>query len=96
MPACNYTYPIPYELSEKYGIRRYGFHGISVEYVFNRACKLMSADPMHTRMIVAHLGAGCSATAVRQGKSVDTTMGLTPLDGLMMGTRAGSGKMFIV
>ncbi len=99
MPPVAYTYALPYELSERLGIRRYGFHGLSVEYVYERAIRILGGDlerfgaehhPPWGRMVVSHLGAGCSATAVQMGKSIDTTMGLTPLDGLVMGTRAGS------
>ena len=82
-------YAIPYELYEKYGIRRYGFHGTSHRYVSARVCEYLGLDPKTTKVITAHIGNGGSCTAVLNGKSVDTSMGLTPLEGLMMGTRAG-------
>lgn len=83
------VYPIPYELHEQ-GIRRYGFHGISHEYVSRRAAYLLDKDPHSLRLITCHLGNGCSLAAIRHGVCVDTTMGFTPLEGLMMGTRSGS------
>lgn len=88
-PHC-YTYAVPWKLAKELGIRRYGFHGLSVEYVFQKVCAEMSWNPATAHVLVCHLGAGCSATAVHDGRSVDTSMGLTPLDGLVMGTRAGS------
>ena len=84
-------YPVPYEWYEQYGIRRFGFHGISHAYCAGRAAELL--DRKHDdslRLIVCHLGNGCSATAVSGGRPLATTMGFTPLDGLMMGTRSGS------
>lgn len=87
-PAA-YVYPGPYEWLER-GIRRYGFHGINHQYVSRRAAEMLAADPETLRLIVCHLGNGASLAAVRGGKSVDTTMGFTPLDGLMMGTRSGA------
>ena len=89
MPDEAYMYAIPYELYEKYAIRRYGFHGTSHRYVSARVCEYLGIDPNTTKVITAHIGNGGSCTAVLNGKSVDTSMGLTPLDGLMMGTRAG-------
>lgn len=89
MPDEAYMYAIPYELYEKYAIRRYGFHGTSHRYVSARVCKYLGIDPNTTKVITAHIGNGGSCTAVLNGKSVDTSMGLTPLEGLMMGTRAG-------
>ena len=89
MPDEAYMYAIPYELYEKYAIRRYGFHGTSHRYVSARVCEYLGIDPYTTKVITAHIGNGGSCTAVLNGKSVDTSMGLTPLEGLMMGTRAG-------
>ncbi|MEO0986130.1 MAG: acetate kinase [Cyanobacteria bacterium J06639_14] len=89
MPPAAATYPVPYEWVEK-GIQRYGFHGISHRYVAQRAAELMGKDLQEVRLITCHLGNGCSLAAVRDGVSVDTTMGFTPLDGLMMGSRSGS------
>ena len=89
MPDEAYMYAIPYELYEKYAIRRYGFHGTSHRYVSARVCEYLGIDPSTTKVITAHIGNGGSCTAVLNGKSVDTSMGLTPLEGLMMGTRAG-------
>ena len=84
-----YTYPGPYEWVDQ-GIRRYGFHGISHRYTSRRAAEILSRDLKSLRLITCHLGNGCSLAAIRDGKSVDTTMGFTPLDGLMMGSRSGS------
>ena len=84
-----YMYAIPYELYEKYAIRRYGFHGTSHRYVSARVCEYLGLDPEKTKVVTAHIGNGGSCSAVMNGKSVDTSMGLTPLEGLMMGTRAG-------
>ena len=89
MPDEAYMYAIPYELYEKYAIRRYGFHGTSHRYVSARVCEYLGVDPAKTKVITAHIGNGGSCTAVLNGQSVDTSMGLTPLEGLMMGTRAG-------
>ncbi|ELA08535.1 acetate kinase [Moraxella macacae 0408225] len=88
MPAHAYRYALPKELYTKHHIRRYGFHGSSHAYVSNRASELTSKDGKHG-WIVAHLGNGCSASAIYDGKSLDTSMGVTPLEGLMMGTRSG-------
>jgi acetate kinase len=87
MPLAAKTYPGPYEWFEQ-GIRRYGFHGINHQYCAERAQKLLGGQPK--RLVTCHLGNGCSLAAIREGKSVDTTMGFTPLEGLMMGTRSGS------
>jgi acetate kinase len=86
---CGAVYALPYELSQRYGIRRYGFHGLAHRYAARRYAEL-TAIPIDAAKIVAlHLGNGCSASAIRGGKSVDTSMGFTPLEGLVMGTRAG-------
>ncbi|MDD5952586.1 MAG: acetate kinase [Oscillospiraceae bacterium] len=89
MPKKAYMYAIPYAYYEKYSIRRYGFHGTSHRYV-SEQCIHMLGDPEHSKIITCHLGNGSSITAVKDGKCIDTTMGLTPLDGFMMGTRSGS------
>lgn len=89
MPDFAYIYPIPYALYKKYAIRRYGFHGTSHRYVSRRACELSGADYATSRIISLHLGNGASATAISGGISVDTSMGFTPLEGLVMGTRSG-------
>jgi acetate kinase len=89
MPAESYIYGIPYELYEKYHIRRYGFHGTSHKYVSQRAAALLNKDIADLKIITCHLGNGSSIAAVSGGKCVDTSMGLTPLEGLMMGTRSG-------
>ena len=89
MPAKAYMYGIPYEYYEKYAVRRYGFHGTSHRYVSKRACDILGLDYNKTKVITAHIGNGGSIAAVKNGQCVDTTMGLTPLEGLLMGTRAG-------
>lgn len=89
MPDYAYMYAVPYELYEKYGVRRYGFHGTSHRYVSKRVCEFLGINPEGTRIITCHIGNGGSISAVKDGKCVDTTMGLTPLEGLMMGTRSG-------
>jgi acetate kinase len=89
IPEVAYMYALPYELYEKYGVRRYGFHGTSHRCVARRAAKLLGLGKYDINCITAHLGNGCSITAVREGRSVDTSMGLTPLEGLVMGTRSG-------
>ncbi len=89
MPAKAYMYAIPYELYEKYGIRRYGFHGTSHRYVSARALEFLGMKTEGTKVITAHIGNGGSLAAVVDGKCMDTTMGLTPLEGVMMGTRSG-------
>ncbi len=89
MPACAYLYGLPYEYYEKYRIRRYGFHGTSHRYVSRRACDILGEDIRGTKIITCHLGNGSSIAAIRDGISVDTSMGMTPTEGLMMGTRSG-------
>ena len=89
MPPQAYLYGIPYELYKKYKIRRYGFHGTSHRYVSERAAKMLGKPIEELKIITAHLGNGCSMAAVDGGRSVDTTMGFTPLEGLIMGTRSG-------
>ena len=89
IPKVAYMYALPYELYEKYGIRRYGFHGISHRYVARRAAALMGRGKYDINAVTCHLGNGCSVTAVKNGRSIDTSMGLTPLEGVPMGTRSG-------
>lgn len=89
MPKAAYTYAVPQSLYREHGVRRYGFHGTSHRYVAGEAVRLMGLDPNDHGIVIAHLGNGASATAVLNGRSVDTTMGLTPLEGLVMGTRSG-------
>ena len=89
MPDYAYMYAIPYELYEKYGVRRYGFHGTSHRYVSKRVCEFLGIKPEGTKIITCHIGNGGSISAIKDGKCVDTSMGLTPLEGLMMGTRSG-------
>ncbi len=89
MPDYAYLYAIPYELYKKYGVRRYGFHGTSHRYVSKRVCEYLGVNPEGKKIITCHIGNGGSITAVKDGKSMDTSMGLTPLEGLMMGTRSG-------
>ncbi len=89
LPAAAYTYPGPYEWLEQ-GIRRYGFHGISHQYCAQRAAHLLGRDLRSLKIITCHLGNGCSLAAIQNGHSIDTTMGFTPLEGLMMGRRCGS------
>jgi acetate kinase len=89
IPQVAHLYALPYELYEKFGVRRYGFHGTSHRYVARRAAALLGEDKYAVNCITLHLGNGCSVTAVRDGRSVDTSMGLTPLEGLVMGTRSG-------
>ena len=89
MPKHAYIYAIPYNLYQNYGIRRYGFHGTSHRYVAEKAAKIIDKPFTQCAFISAHLGNGCSVTAVKNGTSVDTSMGLTPLEGLVMGTRSG-------
>ena len=90
MPRRSYIYPIPYRFYEKYKIRRYGFHGISHKYVSRRAAEFLGEDLRSLKMITCHLGAGASICAIDHGYSMDTSMGYTPLDGVMMNTRSGS------
>ena len=89
MPDYAFMYALPYELYQKYGVRRYGFHGTSHRYVSQRVCEYLNIDPATTRIITCHIGNGASIAAVKNGKCVDTSMGLTPLEGLIMGTRSG-------
>ena len=89
MPAESYIYALPYEYYEKYGVRRYGFHGTSHRYVSMKAAEMLGKDLKDVRMITCHLGNGASLAAVKDGKCFDTSMGLTPLEGLVMGTRCG-------
>ncbi len=89
MPPKSYLYGIPYELYKKYKIRRYGFHGTSHLYVSSKAATMLNKDIKDLKLITAHLGNGCSMAAIKNGVSMDTTMGFTPLEGLLMGTRSG-------
>ncbi|MCI6155007.1 MAG: acetate kinase [Bacteroidales bacterium] len=89
MPDYAYMYAVPYEYYKKYGVRRYGFHGTSHRFVSKRACEFLGLDYNKTRIITAHIGNGASMAAIKNGECIDTTMGLTPTDGLMMGTRSG-------
>jgi len=89
IPEHSFIYPIPYQLYKKYAIRRYGFHGTSHRFVSQRACEMNGHDCKNRTMITIHLGNGASMAAIRNGKSVDTSMGFTPLEGLVMGTRCG-------
>ncbi|WP_089611765.1 acetate/propionate family kinase [Dehalobacterium formicoaceticum] len=90
MPEVSYIYGLPYEYFEKYGIRRYGFHGTSHRYVSHRAAEILGEPLEDLKMITCHLGNGSSIAAIDKGKVMDTTMGFTPLEGLMMGTRSGN------
>lgn len=89
MPDYAYMYAIPYELYEKYGVRRYGFHGTSHRYVSQHVCEFLGVDPKGKKIITCHIGNGGSISAIKDGKCIDTSMGLTPLEGLVMGTRSG-------
>lgn len=89
MPPESYIYAIPYEYYEKYGIRRYGFHGTSHKYVAERTADILGVNIEDLKIITCHLGNGASVTAIKRGKSIDTSMGFTPLEGLVMGTRSG-------
>ena|SRR5579863_1696136 len=89
LPLANAVYPGPYAWFEQ-GICRYGFHGISYQYCMRRAAQLLGREPESLRMVICHLGNGCSLAAIRDGRSIDTTMGFTPLEGLMMGSRSGN------
>ncbi len=89
MPDYAFMYAIPYEYYEKYRIRKYGFHGTSHRFVAEKACKLLNMDLNKSKIITCHLGNGASITAIENGKSIDTSMGFTPVDGLIMGTRTG-------
>jgi acetate kinase len=88
IPDMAATYAVPWDWNERWGLRRFGFHGLSVEYAVSRTRELLGRAP--ERMVVCHLGAGCSITAVRDGRSIDTSMGFTPLEGVMMARRSGS------
>lgn len=90
LPKEAYVCPLPYELYENYGIRKYGFHGTSHKYVSNKVAEVMEKDIKDLKIITCHLGNGCSLAAVKGGRSIDTSMGFTPLAGVMMGTRSGS------
>ena len=87
--AFSYMYALPYEYYTQYGVRRYGFHGTSHRYVSRRACEFLGIDYEKTKIITVHVGGGGSITAIKDGKSIDTSMGLTPVEGLVMGTRSG-------
>jgi acetate kinase len=89
MPERAYMYAIPYSLYKKYGLRRYGFHGTSHRYVSQRTCDILGLDFNNSKLITCHLGNGASIAAIKNGKSIDTSMGLTPVEGLIMGTRCG-------
>ena len=89
MPDYAYLYGLPYTLYKKYGVRRYGFHGTSHRYVSNRACEVLNIDYNNQKIISCHLGNGASVAAINNGKSIDTSMGMTPVEGLIMGTRSG-------
>ena len=89
MPAKAFMYGTPYEAYEKYGVRRYGFHGTSHRYVSQRVCEFLKLPIEGTKIITCHVGNGGSITAIKDGKSIDTSMGFTPLEGLLMGTRCG-------
>lgn len=90
MPDYVYTYPLPYDVFTKYAVRKYGAHGTSHKYVARRAAQLLDKPFIHCNLITCHLGSGSSISAIKEGRCYDTSMGLTPLDGLMMGTRCGS------
>ena len=96
MPKKAYLYGLPHEYYDKYKVRRYGFHGTSHDFVSNRAAQILGKDRKDLKIIVCHLGNGASISAVDHGKCVDTSMGLTPLEGLMMGTRSGDMDPAIV
>ena len=89
MPDYAYMYALPYDLYEQYGVRRYGFHGTSHRYVSQRVCEFLGCSPEGKKIITCHIGNGASIAAIKDGKCVDTSMGLTPLEGLVMGTRSG-------
>jgi acetate kinase len=89
MPDYAYLYALPYKIYEQYGVRRYGFHGTSHRYVSHRACEILGVPYEKQRIITAHIGNGASITAIKNGKSIDTSMGMTPTEGLIMGTRCG-------
>ncbi|HLI80075.1 MAG TPA: acetate/propionate family kinase [Candidatus Binataceae bacterium] len=89
MPPEAYTYALPYDLAQRYGLRRYGFHGIGHAWMMERYAEITGKNPPDLNLVTFHLGAGCSGCAIRGGKSVDTSMGMTPLEGLVMATRSG-------
>jgi acetate kinase len=93
MPPSSYLYAVPYEWYEKYSVRKYGFHGTSFLYTAKRAAVLLGQDPFKTNVIICHLGNGSSINAVKDGCSFDTSMGITPLEGLIMGTRSGDADL---
>src|SRR5207237_8137162 len=90
IPPAAHVYPLPYAWYSDWGVRRYGFHGLSHAYCTGRAAEMLG-KPTAGRLVICHLGNGCSVSAVRDGRCADTSMGFTPLEGLMMGTRSGSG-----
>jgi acetate kinase len=96
MPAHSYMYAIPYSLYNKYKIRRYGFHGTSHSFIANRACEILNVDIEKQKIITCHLGNGASVCAIEHGKSIDTSMGFTPVEGLIMGTRTGDLDIGVV
>ncbi len=96
MPNYAYMYALPYTYYEKYGVRRYGFHGTSHSYVSKRACDFLGLDYNSTKIITAHIGGGGSIAAIKDGKSIDTSMGMTPVEGLMMGTRSGNVDLGVI
>ena len=96
MPEYAWRYAVPDDLYKRHGVRRYGFHGTSHDYVAGQAAELLGIERQHFRAVIAHLGNGASITAIRQGKSIDTSMGYTPLEGLVMGTRSGDLDASIV
>jgi acetate kinase len=89
LAPCAYTYPVPHQWTRDWGIRRYGFHGLSHAYCARRAAEMLDQPIEALRLVICHLGHGCSAAAVQAGRCIDTTMGYTPLEGLMMATRSG-------
>ncbi len=89
LPEAAYLYGVPWDLYKEHGVRRYGFHGTSYRYVSQKSAQLLDKKPEDCHLLVAHLGNGCSACAIKNGKSADTSMGMTPLEGLVMGTRSG-------
>jgi len=96
MPPHAYMYGIPYSLYTKYGIRRYGFHGTSHRYVLHRACELLHIDVNNSKLLTCHIGNGGSIAAIKNGQSIDTSMGFTPVEGLLMGTRSGDIDLGVV
>ena len=96
MPDYAYMYAIPYSLYKKYGIRKYGFHGTSHRYVSKKACEILNKDYNKVKIITCHLGNGASIAAIKDGKSIDTSMGFTPVEGLIMGTRCGDTDLGIL